>query len=447
MQEHLIPQDITNYRFHLIGELDLIQFSEILFGIIGGFIIFQTNWPAFIKWPLIVIVVSVGLLAAFFPIGDRPLSHWLKIYFAGLFAPTKFYWRKQTVVPAFFDFQLSNKHQEFLDQVSTFNAAPVKKRRALVYFDTLESNKAREVDELELFSPSKISQISQSLTQETSIAPQPPAAPQVVHQKVPIKKNLKTEQTERVRQIITPSQKTLEQYLSNARIFKPKEVTTAISGVESSLRPNLSWPSKDRVTSATPTTTPTPTTQTPPPPSSPAPATSPAPQPPAVNSTPVVTDTHSQTTASQLLHTTPISPQSPTPVTNTAPKQQSTVATPVVTPTATPATISAPTSATADPNRRVTLPSALNQNTPQNSSSSLAAKVNSALNRGEANVNIGGVAMPVLKSRPVVNANSSTVQTSELPKNAPLFATTTHTSAYKATQTQGSSASILPGNN
>lgn len=447
MQEHLIPQDITNYRFHLIGELDLIQFSEILFGIIGGFIIFQTNWPAFIKWPLIVIVVSVGLLAAFFPIGDRPLSHWLKIYFAGLFAPTKFYWRKQTVVPAFFDFQLSNKHQEFLDQVSTFNAAPVKKRRALVYFDTLESNKAREVDELELFSPSKISQISQSLTQETSIAPQPPAAPQVVHQKVPIKKNLKTEQTERVRQIITPSQKTLEQYLSNARIFKPKEVTTAISGVESSLRPNLSWPSKDRVTSATPTTTPTPTTQTPPPPSSPAPATSPAPQPPAVNSTPVVTDTHSQTTASQLLHTTPISPQSPTPVTNTAPKQQSTVATPVVTPTATPATISAPTSATADPNRRVTLPSALNQNTPQNSSSSLAAKVNSALNRGEANVNIGGVAMPVLKSRPVANANSSTVQTSELPKNAPLFATTTHTSAYKATQTQGSSASILPGNN
>lgn len=447
MQEHLIPQDITNYRFHLIGELDLIQFSEILFGIIGGFIIFQTNWPAFIKWPLIVIVVSVGLLAAFFPIGDRPLSHWLKIYFAGLFAPTKFYWRKQTVVPAFFDFQLSNKHQEFLDQVSTFNAAPVKKRRALVYFDTLESNKAREVDELELFSPSKISQISQSLTQETSIAPQPPAAPQVVHQKVPIKKNLKTEQTERVRQIITPSQKTLEQYLSNARIFKPKEVTTAISGVESSLRPNLSWPSKDRVTSATPTTTPTPTTQTPPPPSSPAPATSPAPQPPAVNSTPVVTDIHSQTTASQLLHTTPISPQSPTPVTNTAPKQQSTVATPVVTPTATPATISAPTPATADPNRRVTLPSALNQNTPQNSSSSLAAKVNSALNRGEANVNIGGVAMPVLKSRPVANANSSTVQTSELPKNAPLFATTTHTSAYKATQTQGSSASILPGNN
>ena len=447
MQEHLIPQDITNYRFHLIGELDLIQFSEILFGIIGGFIIFQTNWPAFIKWPLIVIVVSVGLLAAFFPIGDRPLSHWLKIYFAGLFAPTKFYWRKQTVIPAFFDFQLSNKHQEFLDQVSTFNAAPVKKRRALVYFDTLESNKAREVDELELFSPSKISQISQSLTQETSVAPQPPATPQVVHQKVSIKKNLKTEQTERVRQIITPSQKTLEQYLSNARIFKPKEVTTAISGVESSLRPNLSWPSKDRVTSATPTTTLTPTTQTPPPPSSPAPATPPAPQPPTVNSTPVVTDTHSQTTTSQLLHTAPTSPQSPTTVTNTAPKQQSTITTPVVAPAATPAVISAPTPATADPNRRVTLPSALNQNTPQNSSSSLAAKVNSALNRGEANVNIGGVAMPVLKSRPVANANSSTVQTSELPKNAPLFATTTHTSAYKATQTQGPSASILPGNN
>ena len=257
MQEHLIPQDITNYKFHLIGELDLVQFCEILVGIIGGVIIFRFNWPAFVKWPLIIIVVSVGLVAAFFPIADRPLSHWLKVYFGGLFAPTKFYWRKKVVVPAFFDFVLSDQHKAFLEATTTFNEMPVKPPRALSYFDTLAHNQQQNVDELEVFSETKLSQVASNLTIETKKAEtEAKTAPIAPPTKMVIRPNVKSEQVERARQIITPSQKTLDQFLSNTSIFKPKTNTAAITSIGDSLKPNLSWPTKaESVTQGTPTAT------------------------------------------------------------------------------------------------------------------------------------------------------------------------------------------------
>lgn len=412
MQEHLIPQDITNYRFHLIGELDLIQFSEILFGIIGGIIIFRTNWPAFIKWPLIITIVSIGLLAAFFPIGDRPLSHWLKIYFAGLFSPTKFYWRKQITIPAFFDFQLSSRHQEFLDQVSTFNATPVKRHRALVYFDTLASNKTQQTDELEIFSADKLTQITQALNQDShmpsSKTPTPTSAPP---QKMMVKKSLKTEQTERVRQIITPSQKTLEQYLSNARIFKPRGQTQTISGVGSSLKPNLSWPSQnDQITNAHSSKL------------------------TASQTTDTVTQASSSTNpVSKAPPTTDNKPPVPAPnnsqsiITNTQQKQP---------------TANLGTSHQSSANKKnIQLPAALAQKPTASSAASLTAKINSSIGSNQQNIKVGDVILPIMKTS--TNPNPASKHQPSLPQNS--FATTTNTTIYQ--NNAAANTSILPGNN
>lgn len=423
MQEHLIPQDITNYRFHLIGELDLIQFSEILFGIIGGVIIFRTNWPAFIKWPLILIVVSTGLLAAFFPIGDRPLSHWLKIYFAGLFAPTKFYWRKQINIPAFFDFQLSSRHQEFLDQVSTFNAAPVKRHRALVYFDTLASNQAQETDELEIFSDNKLTQITQTLSQDhalpTSQAPAPASSPP---QKMMVKKNLKTEQTERVRQIITPSQKTLEQYLSNARIFKPRGETQTISSVENSLKPNLSWPSQnDQIINTHSSNLKT------------SQSASQEPQTTHPNSQTVSNNTPTKTNKQTPADPTPNNSNPPNPTNE--PKKTFDINSHI-------------NKSTLPTNRNVQLPTALAQKPPTPSPVNLAAKINAnqlTTNNNspkQENLKVGGIILPTIKSP--TNPNPTTI--SQQPSSPPsTFATTTNTTVYQ--NSSQSNSAILPGNN
>jgi hypothetical protein len=34
MKEHPIPQDITNYRFHIVGSMTLKQFGECAAGVI-----------------------------------------------------------------------------------------------------------------------------------------------------------------------------------------------------------------------------------------------------------------------------------------------------------------------------------------------------------------------------------------------------------------------------
>ena len=138
MQEHFIPQDISNYKFHLIGELDLQQFLEILAGVVVGVIIYKLGLPGFITWPLILISVGLGLVAAFVPIADQPLSHWIKVFFNLLSAPTKFYWRKEIIIPAYFTYELQDEYQNALATQDTFNSSTVKTHRALDYFTSLD---------------------------------------------------------------------------------------------------------------------------------------------------------------------------------------------------------------------------------------------------------------------------------------------------------------------
>lgn len=99
MKEHPIPQDITNYRFHIVGSMTLKQFGEVLAGVIISLIIYQTNLIAIIKWPLIVLFFGGGLLTAFVPIEERPLSHWISTFFGIIYKPTQFFWKREQKIP------------------------------------------------------------------------------------------------------------------------------------------------------------------------------------------------------------------------------------------------------------------------------------------------------------------------------------------------------------
>lgn len=99
MREHAIPQDVTGYRFHIIGNMTLKQFLEVGAGCLVGVGIYSTNLPAIIKWPMIVMVVAMGAMAAFVPIEERPFDHWIVTFFKTLYKPTKFYWRRESKLP------------------------------------------------------------------------------------------------------------------------------------------------------------------------------------------------------------------------------------------------------------------------------------------------------------------------------------------------------------
>ncbi len=107
MQEHPLPQDITGYQFHIVGNMTLKQFAEIGAGCFAGFLIYTTNLLDFIKWPLIGIAVAIGAGAAFVPFEERPLDHWIATFFKVIYTPTKFFWKREPRIPDVFKYQPS----------------------------------------------------------------------------------------------------------------------------------------------------------------------------------------------------------------------------------------------------------------------------------------------------------------------------------------------------
>ena len=104
MREHPIPQDITGYRFHIVGSMTLKQFGELALGAIIAFVIYSTNLFPIVKWPLMFIAFGLGALAAFVPIAERPIDHWIITFFKVLYRPTQYYWKRKEKIPEAFLF-------------------------------------------------------------------------------------------------------------------------------------------------------------------------------------------------------------------------------------------------------------------------------------------------------------------------------------------------------
>ena len=134
MQEHPIPQDITGYRFHIIGSMTLKQFGEILIGVIFGFMFYKTNLIAVIKWPLILLSVGMGAAAAFVPVEERPLDHWIITFFRIMYKPTKFYWKRTPTIPEAFTYEVLDKNKNVKQ---TLDLTPARRQRIKEYVSAI----------------------------------------------------------------------------------------------------------------------------------------------------------------------------------------------------------------------------------------------------------------------------------------------------------------------
>lgn len=91
MESHQIPKNVTEFEFHLVGDMTLKQFMYLATGLglaYLTFVLFAVSIP-FIAYPLIVIFASIGLAMAFLPIMEQPLDHWVKAYMLAIFSPTQ----------------------------------------------------------------------------------------------------------------------------------------------------------------------------------------------------------------------------------------------------------------------------------------------------------------------------------------------------------------------
>jgi hypothetical protein len=142
MQEHPIPQDVTGYKFHIVGNMTLKQFAQVGAGVLLAVIIYNTNLLVFIKWPMIVLSVGLGAMMAFVPIEERPLDHWIITFFKRLYSPTKFYWRKETTLP----FAMQPKKTTIAPAEETFEVdlTPARTERIRQYIASVKQPEAVE---------------------------------------------------------------------------------------------------------------------------------------------------------------------------------------------------------------------------------------------------------------------------------------------------------------
>lgn len=94
MEQHAVPQDITGFKFKLVGDMTLKQFGELAFGAIMAYLFFASPLHPVIKWPFVIFFIFLGIALAFLPIQERPLDIWIINFFKAIYKPTYFTWRK-----------------------------------------------------------------------------------------------------------------------------------------------------------------------------------------------------------------------------------------------------------------------------------------------------------------------------------------------------------------
>lgn len=95
--EHPVPQNVTSFEFHLIGDMTLKQFGYLASGLAIAYLtfVFLLDPYPYLAAPVIALSALTGAAFAFLPIADRPLDHWMGAYLKAVFSQTKGLWRPQ----------------------------------------------------------------------------------------------------------------------------------------------------------------------------------------------------------------------------------------------------------------------------------------------------------------------------------------------------------------
>ncbi|MBI2036696.1 PrgI family protein [Candidatus Microgenomates bacterium] len=101
MDQHPIPQNITNFEFKLIGDMTIKQFAYLAGCVTLAYIFFLFPLHPFIKFPTIVFLVLLGVALAFVPVEGRPLDRWISNFIRALFSPSQYIFHKDAAAGFF----------------------------------------------------------------------------------------------------------------------------------------------------------------------------------------------------------------------------------------------------------------------------------------------------------------------------------------------------------
>jgi hypothetical protein len=95
MENHPIPQDVTGFKFKLIGSVTVKQFLYILGGGILAAVTFILPISVIIRLPFALLFGGVGAALAFLPIEGRPMDIMIKNFIKALPAENQYIFRKR----------------------------------------------------------------------------------------------------------------------------------------------------------------------------------------------------------------------------------------------------------------------------------------------------------------------------------------------------------------
>ncbi len=134
MENHPIPQDVTGFKFKLIGSVTVKQFLYILGGGIVAAVCFILPMTPFIKIPLSILFGSFGVMLAFVPIEGRPMDVMAKNFLKALPAENQYIYKKrgaEVIIGEFFSPQSTASQK--IEVKKTENNSALSSKRALLY--------------------------------------------------------------------------------------------------------------------------------------------------------------------------------------------------------------------------------------------------------------------------------------------------------------------------
>lgn len=100
MENHPIPQDVTGFKFKIIGSMTIKQFGYVVAAGIFctiTFVLPLEGFAAIIKIPMMALFAALGFALAFVPVGGRPLDKMLVYFTASIPKENQFVYHKQGV--------------------------------------------------------------------------------------------------------------------------------------------------------------------------------------------------------------------------------------------------------------------------------------------------------------------------------------------------------------
>jgi len=133
MENHPIPQDVTGFKFKLIGSVTVKQFLYLMACGITCALIYWLPFHLILKFPLIGLFAFIGIGLAFIPIDGRPMDVMIKNFLRALPAENQFIFRKRGADALLFEYFQPKVAAHTTEQTQNEKDEEKNSKRALLY--------------------------------------------------------------------------------------------------------------------------------------------------------------------------------------------------------------------------------------------------------------------------------------------------------------------------